>query len=148
MRPPPHSLTDVVNLFVHRPAAWSLAITSAGAIGVATVYVYTVGARASQDMTAGQRRLDVFCRAFLGAAWSGYSNYASKAVVEVTFAAVSDHTAHDWTRPAVYLLAFIMIASLILQVSSVCVCVHGEDEGVVARAFLCGIRCVFCRVCV
>jgi hypothetical protein len=109
-------LSSVVNLFVNRPAAWALASSAALAITAATAFVYTVGRKPIEEMRPGLRRVDVFCRAFLGAAWSGYSNFASKAVVEVAFSSVLNRSGADWQRPELYLLAFVMFASLIMQV--------------------------------
>ncbi len=68
------------------------------------------------------RRCDAFLRAFLAAAWSGYSNFASKAVVEVAFSSVSHHTAHDWARVEVYILVVVMGTSLFMQVRGAAVC--------------------------
>ena len=105
-----------MQLFVSRPAAWSLALTSAGCIVCATAYVYTIGRRPASKLTPVLRSLDVFSRAFLGAAWSGYSNYAAKGVVKVAFSSVSNASGGDFKKPELYLLAFVMIASLIMQV--------------------------------
>ena len=92
-----------------------MAIAVAIAIALCVTYIYTIGMRPLDDMTPVQRMIDMFCRAFTGAAWSSYSNYASKAVVEVAFASVVDRSSEDWRKPALYLLAADMISTLVQQ---------------------------------
>ena len=111
----------IVSLFVNRPAAWGLAIASGIAISCATAFVSTVGQRPLEALSPTQRHMDVFLRAFLGAAWSGYSNYASKAVVEVIFSSVHAGPG-DWRRPELYLFALVMAVSLFMQVRCACAC--------------------------
>ncbi len=70
----------------------------------------------STEMSLQNRRTDAFLRAFLASAWSGFSNYASKAVVEVSFNSIGGRNSADWLSIEIYVYVTVMIVALVMQV--------------------------------